>query len=48
VAGLVPQTISPDVVFTGLALMLGFGIVTGLIPALNATRLRVGAALGRS
>jgi putative ABC transport system permease protein len=48
VAGLVPQTISLDVVFTGLALMLGFGIVTGLIPALNATRLRVGAALGRS
>ena len=48
VAGLVPQTISPDVAFTGLALMLGFGIVTGLIPALNAMRLRVGAALGRS
>jgi putative ABC transport system permease protein len=48
VGGLVPQTISPDVALAGLALMLGFGIVTGLIPALNAMRLRVGAALGRS
>jgi putative ABC transport system permease protein len=48
VVGLVPQTISPDVALTGLALMLGFGIVTGLIPALSAMRLRVGAALGRS
>jgi putative ABC transport system permease protein len=48
VGGLVPQTISPDVALAGLALMLGFGIVTGLIPALNAMRLRVVAALGRS
>jgi putative ABC transport system permease protein len=48
VAGLVPRTISPDVALTALALMLGFGIVTGLIPALNAMRLRIGAALGRS
>jgi putative ABC transport system permease protein len=48
VGDLVPQTISPDVALAGLALMLGFGIVTGLIPALNAMRLRVGAALGRS
>jgi putative ABC transport system permease protein len=49
VRGLLPQIpISPDVALVGLALMLGFGIVTGLIPALNAMRLRVGAALGRS
>jgi putative ABC transport system permease protein len=49
VGGLVPQNpISPEVALTGLALMLGFGIVTGLIPALVAMRLRVGAALGRS
>jgi putative ABC transport system permease protein len=49
VGGLVPEIpISPDVVLTGLALMLGFGIVTGLTPALVAMRLRVGAALGRS
>jgi putative ABC transport system permease protein len=49
VGGLVTQTlISPDIALTGLALMLGFGIVTGLIPALVAMRLRVGAALGRS
>jgi putative ABC transport system permease protein len=45
---LVPQTISPNVTLTGLALMLGFGIVTGLIPALSAMRLRVTVALGRS
>ena len=49
VRGILPQiSLSPDVALTGLALMLGFGIVTGLIPALNAMRLRVGAALGRS
>jgi putative ABC transport system permease protein len=49
VGGLLPQiAISPEVALTGLALMLGFGIVTGLIPALNAMRLRIGAALGRS
>jgi putative ABC transport system permease protein len=48
VGDLVPQTISPDVTLVGLALMLGFGIVTGLIPALNAMRLRVATALGRS
>jgi putative ABC transport system permease protein len=40
--------ISPDVALAGLALMLGFGIVTGLIPALSAMRLKIGAALGRS
>jgi putative ABC transport system permease protein len=49
VRGILPQiSLSPEVALTGLALMLGFGIVTGLIPALNAMRLRVGAALGRS
>ena len=49
VGGLLPQiAISPEVALAGLALMLGFGIVTGLIPALNAMRLRIGAALGRS
>jgi putative ABC transport system permease protein len=48
VGDLVPQKISPDVTLAGFALMLGFGIVTGLIPALNAMRLGVAAALGRS
>jgi putative ABC transport system permease protein len=49
VEGLLPQIpISRDVALTGLALMLGFGIVTGSIPALVAMRLRVGVALGRS
>jgi hypothetical protein len=27
--------------------MIGLGIVTGLLPALNAFRLRIAAALGR-
>ena len=49
VRGILPNiSLSPDIVLTGLALMLGFGIVTGLIPALNAMRLRIGTALGRS
>jgi putative ABC transport system permease protein len=49
VRGLLPQiTVSSDIALAGLALMLVFGVVTGLIPALNAMRLRVAAALGRN
>jgi putative ABC transport system permease protein len=49
VRGLLPQiTVSSDIALAGLALMLVFGAVTGLIPALNAMRLRVAAALGRN
>jgi putative ABC transport system permease protein len=40
--------LSPEIALLGLALMLGFGIVTGLIPALNAMRLRIAVALGRN
>jgi putative ABC transport system permease protein len=49
VRGLLPQiTFSPDIALAGLALMVLFGVVTGLIPALNAMRLRIAAALGRN
>jgi putative ABC transport system permease protein len=42
--GLLPQiTVSLDIALAGLALMLVFGVVTGLIPALNAMRLRIAA-----
>jgi putative ABC transport system permease protein len=41
-------TVSLDIALAGLALMLVFGVVTGLIPALNAMRLRIAAALGRN
>jgi putative ABC transport system permease protein len=49
VRGLLPKiTLSPEIALVGLALMLGFGMVTGLIPALIAMRLRIAAALGRN
>jgi putative ABC transport system permease protein len=47
--GLVPQMrLAPEVAFAGVALMVVLGLVTGLIPALNAMRLKIAAALGRS
>ncbi len=49
VRGLLPQiTVSPDTALAGLALMVLFGVVTGLIPAINAMRLRIATALGRN
>ena len=49
VSNVVPKlTISLPLMLTGIALMLGLGIVTGLVPALNAMRLKIAAALGRS
>jgi hypothetical protein len=36
------------IVAAALALMLALGIVTGLLPALTAMRLKIAAALGRS
>jgi putative ABC transport system permease protein len=35
------------IALVGLALMLGLGMITGIIPALNAMRLKIAAALGR-
>jgi putative ABC transport system permease protein len=38
---------TPGIALVGLALMLGLGMITGIIPALNAMRLKIAAALGR-
>jgi putative ABC transport system permease protein len=47
--GLVPQMrLAPEVALAGIALMVVLGLVTGLIPALNAMRLKIASALGRS
>jgi putative ABC transport system permease protein len=40
-------SVSPDIVAEGLALMLGLGLITGAVPAVNAMRLKIAAALGR-
>ncbi len=39
--------VSPDIALEGLALMVGLGLVTGIIPAHNAMRLKIATALGR-
>jgi len=39
---------TPDIVFLAIALMLILGILTGTIPAINAMRLKIAEALGRS
>ena len=40
--------VTPGIALTAVALMLGLGLATGLIPAINAMRLNVATALGRS
>jgi putative ABC transport system permease protein len=40
-------TITPQIVAAALALMICFGLATGIIPALNAMRLKIATALGR-
>ena len=39
--------VSPDIALEGLALMVALGLITGMIPALNAMRLKIATALGR-
>jgi putative ABC transport system permease protein len=39
--------VSPDIILTGIGLMIALGLITGIIPALNAMRLKIAAALGR-
>jgi putative ABC transport system permease protein len=39
--------VSPTIALQGLALMIALGLITGIIPALNAMRLRIATALGR-
>jgi putative ABC transport system permease protein len=47
--GMIQQIpITPEVGLAGVALMLMLGVVTGAIPAVNAMRLKIAAALGRS
>ena len=41
-------SLAPDIVAAAVGLMIAFGLVTGLIPALNAMRLNIVTALGRS
>jgi putative ABC transport system permease protein len=41
------MTITPGIALAAVALMIGLGVVTGLVPALNAFRLRIATALGR-
>jgi putative ABC transport system permease protein len=40
--------LGPEIVGTAIALMLALGLLTGLIPALSAMRLKIADALGRS
>jgi putative ABC transport system permease protein len=48
-AGVLPDlSLGPEVMLQGLAIMLGLGLVTGLLPALAAMRLNIVTALGRS
>ena len=48
VANMAPSfAVSPDIALLGLMLMLALGLITGIIPALNAMRLKIAAALGR-
>jgi len=48
-ANFVPgMAVTPGIVLIAVLLMLGLGVLTGLIPALNAMRLKITTALGRS
>jgi putative ABC transport system permease protein len=40
--------VTPGIALTAVAIMLGLGLATGLIPALSAMRLKIATALGRS
>jgi putative ABC transport system permease protein len=40
-------SVSPDIILQGVGLMLALGLITGMIPAVNAMRLKIAAALGR-
>src|SRR5262245_1061491 len=39
--------VTPGIALAGLALMIALGVITGAIPAVNAMRLQIAAALGR-
>ena len=39
--------VSPTIALQGVALMIALGLITGIIPALNAMRIKIATALGR-
>jgi putative ABC transport system permease protein len=48
-AGILPRiSLAPEIILASVALMLTLGLVTGLVPALAAMRLKIATALGRS
>jgi putative ABC transport system permease protein len=47
-SGIAPAfAVSPTIAMQGVALMIALGLITGIIPALNAMRLKIATALGR-
>jgi putative ABC transport system permease protein len=47
-AGVVPAfAVTWDIALLGIALMVALGVLTGIVPALNAMRLKIATALGR-
>ena len=47
-SGIAPAfAVSPTIALQGVALMIALGLITGIIPALNAMRLKIATALGR-
>jgi putative ABC transport system permease protein len=40
--------VTPDIVLLAITLMVALGVITGVVPALNAMRLKIATALGRS
>src|SRR5262249_17542389 len=48
VSSLLPGlALTPGIMMEAVALMLALGLITGIIPALNAMRLKIATALGR-
>jgi len=41
------MTLNPSIILTGLGFMLVLGLATGLLPAINAWRLKIAVAMGR-
>jgi len=39
--------VTPAIAFLGIGLMIGFGVIAGMIPAVSAMRLRIAPALAR-
>jgi putative ABC transport system permease protein len=40
-------SVSPGILLEGIAMMIALGLITGMIPAVNAMRLKIATALGR-